>query len=93
MPAVQEQEQPFVKKHIEEPSELTRLDKAREELDHKKRLPMIRKIDELIAADAPYAFLFAPKYVLYAHNTRIKKPKEKKVEVKVDEVKEEPQAS
>ena len=32
MPAVQEQEQPIIQKRVEEPSELARLDKDREEL-------------------------------------------------------------
>jgi peptide/nickel transport system substrate-binding protein/microcin C transport system substrate-binding protein len=51
------------------------IDEARAELDKKKRIPLYRKIYELIAADVPYAFLFVDRYDLYAHNTKIKMKK------------------
>ncbi|MGE0762421.1 MAG: ABC transporter substrate-binding protein [Bdellovibrionales bacterium] len=47
------------------------IDQAREELDAKKRSIMWKKIYRMIADDAPYAFLFNEKYVLYAHNKKI----------------------
>ncbi len=52
------------------------IDQARVELNRKKRISIIRKIDEIIAGDAPYIFLFTSQYVLYAHNAKIKKPKD-----------------
>ncbi len=52
------------------------IDEARQELDKKKRLPMLRKVYETIAADAPYAFLFNDKYVTYGVTKRIGRPKD-----------------
>lgn len=52
------------------------IDQARELLDRKKRLPLVRKIDELIAADQPYAFLFTAKFVRYGVSAKIKRPKD-----------------
>lgn len=51
------------------------IDQAREEMDKKKRIPMLRKVYSTIAEDAPYVFMFNEKYVLYAHSKRIKQVK------------------
>ncbi len=47
------------------------IDTAREELDAKKRSAMWKNIYKTIAEDAPYAFLFNEKYILYAHDKKI----------------------
>ncbi len=47
------------------------IDKAREEMDKNKRKLMWQKVSKLIADDAPYTFLFNPKYDLYLLNKRI----------------------
>jgi peptide/nickel transport system substrate-binding protein/microcin C transport system substrate-binding protein len=52
------------------------IDKAREELDKQKRIPLYQEIYRKIAEDAPYAFLFNDKFVLYAINSRIQQPKD-----------------
>lgn len=52
------------------------LDKARFELDKKKRIEILRDVYRRIAADAPYAFLFNDRYVLYAHSAKVKRPKD-----------------
>lgn len=52
------------------------IDKARDEMERSKRIPILKKAYEIIAADAPYLFLFNRKDILYAHNKRIKKPKD-----------------
>ena len=50
------------------------IDQARGTMDAKARLPLMRKIHELIAADQPYSFLFNSKSTLYGNTKRIKKP-------------------
>ena len=52
------------------------IEEARSELDKNKRIVLLRKCYALIAADAPYAFLFNWKYVLYAHTLRTKRQKD-----------------
>ncbi|MEK7357473.1 MAG: ABC transporter substrate-binding protein, partial [Bdellovibrionota bacterium] len=52
------------------------IDEARAEMDKKKRIPLLRKVYQEIANDVPYAFMFNDKYVMYAHNTKVGKPKE-----------------
>ena len=52
------------------------IEKGRETMEKKKRIPIFRKVYELIAADVPYTFLFNNRYVLYGHQSRIKKPKD-----------------
>ncbi|MGE0527829.1 MAG: ABC transporter substrate-binding protein, partial [Bdellovibrionales bacterium] len=47
------------------------IDKAREEMDEKKRGELWQKAVKLIAEDAPYTFLFNPKYDLFLVNSRI----------------------
>ena len=49
----------------------TLIDKARQEMDKGKRKVMWQKVSKLIADDAPYTFLFNPKYDLYLLNKRI----------------------
>lgn len=50
------------------------IDQARMELDKKKRLPILHKFYELVANEHPYAWLFSPKYIFYAHTAKVKKP-------------------
>jgi microcin C transport system substrate-binding protein len=49
------------------------IDEMRATMDTKKRTKMLQQIHELIAADAPYSFLFNRKFTLYAHTARIQK--------------------
>lgn len=51
------------------------IDRAREEIDKKKRIQILREVYREIAQDAPYAFLFNDKFALYAHTKRIQKEK------------------
>ncbi|CAN5554023.1 extracellular solute-binding protein [soil metagenome] len=46
------------------------------ELDKKKRVKIYRKVYAMIAEDAPYAFLFNDKFILYAVNKQIGLPKD-----------------
>lgn len=48
------------------------IDEAREEMDKKKRIPLLRKIYKKVAEDVPYVFLFNDRYDLYAHTARVK---------------------
>jgi ABC-type transport system substrate-binding protein len=52
------------------------IDAARKIYEKEKRIPMLRKVHEMIAADYPYAFFFNNKYTLYGHTKRVQKPKE-----------------
>ncbi len=47
------------------------IDQAREEMDLKKRTVLWQKVTKAIADDAPYTFLFNPKYDLYLLNSRV----------------------
>lgn len=47
------------------------IDRSRLELNKKKRVELMKKIFRLIAEDAPYIFLFTPKYSLYARSNRV----------------------
>lgn len=47
------------------------IDKARQELDDKKRLKMMQEIYGIIANDYPYTFLVNLKYSFYGHNSRM----------------------
>lgn len=49
------------------------IDKMKVELNQKKRIQIGHKIDELIAADAPYAFLFNERFYLYGNSNRVHK--------------------
>ncbi|MBL7716709.1 MAG: peptide-binding protein [Bdellovibrionales bacterium] len=50
------------------------IDEARVTMDKKKRIPILQKVYEVIAADAPYTFLFNDKNTLYGHTAKTKKP-------------------
>jgi peptide/nickel transport system substrate-binding protein/microcin C transport system substrate-binding protein len=50
------------------------IDVARLEPNKDKRLEKLRKVYELIAADAPYVFLFNDKFTFYANSNKIAKP-------------------
>ncbi len=52
------------------------IEEARGTMDKKKRIPILRKVYELIAADAPYVFLFNDKYALYGNTAKMGKPKD-----------------
>lgn len=50
------------------------IEEARVERDKKKRMTKLHKIYDLIAEDAPYAFLFNNKYELYYVSARVGRP-------------------
>jgi ABC-type transport system substrate-binding protein len=52
------------------------IDDARTTWDRKKRAEKLKKVNDLIAADVPYIFLFNPSHALYAHRARIQKEKD-----------------
>jgi microcin C transport system substrate-binding protein len=52
------------------------IDEARTTLDKKKRTKLLQAVYERIADDAPYLFLFNPKYEYYAHSKGIQKAKD-----------------
>lgn len=49
------------------------IDAARLENDKAKRVEKLRKVFEVIADDAPYAFMFNDQFTFYAHTSRVKK--------------------
>jgi microcin C transport system substrate-binding protein len=52
------------------------IDEGAAELDKKKRIKIYRKVYAMIADDAPYAFMFNDKFILYAVNKQIGLPKD-----------------
>lgn len=50
------------------------IDQARMEVNKGKRIEKLNKVYELIAADAPYAWLFNDKYAFYANSNKVAKP-------------------
>lgn len=52
------------------------IDDARTTWDRKERANKLKKVNDLIAHDVPYIFLFHPSHVLYAHRADIQKPKD-----------------
>lgn len=50
------------------------IEQARGEMNRAKRIKMLRKVYERIAADAPYVFMFNEKYGLYANSASMGKP-------------------
>ncbi len=52
------------------------IEKARLQLNRDDRVKTLRKVYSLIANDAPYAFLFNSKFVLYAKQSRIQQKKD-----------------
>lgn len=52
------------------------IDDARMIMDKKERIPKLREVYRLIAADVPYIFLFNNKHKFYAHTDRIGREKD-----------------
>ena len=52
------------------------IDEARTTWDRKKRADKLKKVNDLIAEDVPYIFLFNPSHALYAHRAEIGKVKD-----------------
>lgn len=52
------------------------IEESRKLYDKEKRVPLLRKVHALIAADYPYIFFTNPKYSMYATTKRVKKPKD-----------------
>ena len=52
------------------------IDEMRGTMDTARRTAMLHKIHELIAADAPYSFMFNRKFTLYANTARVRKKQE-----------------
>ena len=50
------------------------MERARRELDRRKRIPILREVYRLIAEDVPYIFLFNSPTRFYGVNKRIKRP-------------------
>lgn len=48
------------------------IDQAREEMNEKKRIQMIRKVYAAVASDHPYIFLYNPQYAFYGYSKRMK---------------------
>jgi microcin C transport system substrate-binding protein len=49
------------------------IDEMRSSMDQSRRQKILHQIHELIAADAPYSFMFNRKYTLYANTRRLEK--------------------
>lgn len=52
------------------------IDQARKLYDRDKRIPLLRKVHEIISNDYPYIFWFNNKYSLYGHTKRVHKPQD-----------------
>jgi peptide/nickel transport system substrate-binding protein/microcin C transport system substrate-binding protein len=52
------------------------IDEGRAELSKPKRIALFRKVYDLIADDAPYAFFFNGKYLLYGASRKVGRPKD-----------------
>ena len=50
------------------------IDEARLTLDKKKRVQTLQKVYEIIASEAPYVFMFHPKFGFYAHSKKMGMP-------------------
>jgi microcin C transport system substrate-binding protein len=59
--------------HYKNPEVDRLIDQARVTMDKEKRIPILQKVYELIAADVPYIFMFNSKYSFYIHTSRVKK--------------------
>ncbi len=62
--------------HYKNPQVDKLIDQARGTMDKKARMPILKKVYELIADDVPYLFMFNAQYIFYIHTSRIKKPKD-----------------
>jgi peptide/nickel transport system substrate-binding protein/microcin C transport system substrate-binding protein len=54
----------------------TLIEQIRSTMDEKKRWKLAHRLHEILADEQPYSYLFNPKYILYAANKRIKRPKD-----------------
>ncbi len=52
------------------------IDQSRKIYEKENRIPILRRIHEIISNDYPYIFFFNMKYTLYAHTKRVEKPKD-----------------
>jgi peptide/nickel transport system substrate-binding protein/microcin C transport system substrate-binding protein len=52
------------------------IDQARQLYERDQRIPLLKKVHELISADYPYIWWFNAKYSLYGHSKRVVKPKD-----------------
>ena len=52
------------------------IDQARGTLDKNARIPLLKKVYEIIADDAPYVFLFNDSNTLYGHTAHMKRSKD-----------------
>lgn len=52
------------------------IDQARKLYEKEQRIPLLRRVHELISADYPYIWWFNSKYTLYGHTKRVVKPKD-----------------
>ena len=52
------------------------IDEARQLHDRDKRIPLLKRVHEIISADYPYIWWFNQKYTLYGHSKRVVKPKD-----------------
>jgi microcin C transport system substrate-binding protein len=60
--------------HYKNPEVDKLIDKARVELDEKKRAAINRKVYKMIAEDAPYLWMFTERYDFYGHSNKVEKP-------------------
>lgn len=60
--------------HYKNPTVDKLIDQARQEMNREKRIPLLRKVYEEIAADAPYVFMFNEKFEFYALSSKVEKP-------------------
>ena len=65
-----------MKPHYSNPEVDRLIDQARKLYNKEERLPLLRKVHEMVSADYPYIWWFNSKYSLYAHTKRVKKPKD-----------------
>lgn len=52
------------------------IDQARKLYDRNERIPLLRRVHAIIAADYPYIFWFNPQFSLYGHTKRVIKQKD-----------------
>jgi microcin C transport system substrate-binding protein len=62
--------------HYKNPEVDRLIDQARATMDKKARIPILKKVYELIADDVPYIFMFNSKYIFYVNTARVKRPKD-----------------
>lgn len=52
------------------------IDQARKLYEREQRIPLLKRVHEIISADYPYIFWFNSKYTLYGHTKRVIKEKD-----------------